>query len=200
MDMPPSSEVPTQPAIHDLMAHADTLYRYAMARVNNHHLAEDLVQEALFTAWKRAGEFEGRSTPATWLIGILKFKILDQFRRSKRTPTELADPPAEDDHEGMDQLFDADGSWRVDPNAGLGFLEDGTRDGAWRGEVLEGVRACLAALPERLRLLFTLREIDDLPVSSAASAAGVTRGSAGVLLSRARRNLRTCLQQKEVEP
>lgn len=62
------------------------------------------------------------------------------------------------------------------------------------------VRACMKRLPERLRLLFTLREADDLPVSEAAAAAGVTAGSAAVLLTRARHQLRACLQRHQVTP
>jgi len=67
-------------------------------------------------------------------------------------------------------------------------------------DVLAWVRRCLQRLPERLRTLFTLREMDDLPVPEAAAAAGVTPGSAAVLLTRARHQLRACLQHHDVTP
>ena len=62
------------------------------------------------------------------------------------------------------------------------------------------VRQCLAKLPERLRMLFNLREVDGLDVPSAAAAAGVTPGSAAVLLTRSRQKLRICLQKHDIHP
>ena len=71
---------------------------------------------------------------------------------------------------------------------------------ASQNELLDWVRACLDKLPDRLRILFTLREVDGLDVSSAASAAGVTAGSAAVLLTRSRHRLRSCLQEHGIQP
>ncbi|MFV1995809.1 MAG: sigma factor-like helix-turn-helix DNA-binding protein, partial [Verrucomicrobiales bacterium] len=100
----------------------------------------------------------------------------------------------------LDYLFDAHGSWKVDPNFGLEALSESPDQVAGRHEIIDWVRFCMDRLPERLRLLFTLREIDGLPVAEAAVAAGVTTGSAAVLLTRARHQLRACLQRHEIAP
>ena len=186
-----------------LMMEANGLYAFALHRVGDHQHAEDLVQECLITAWHKRDSFDGRSTLSTWLFGIMKFKVLDHLRASNRIPTQRAADPATSDEWGadsLDHLFDAHGSWKVDPNYGLEMLNDSPCDTAQRGEVLAWVAACMKRLPERLRLLFSLREVEDLPVTEAASAAGVTAGSAAVLLTRARHQLRACLQRHDVTP
>jgi RNA polymerase sigma-70 factor (TIGR02943 family) len=186
-------------SIDSLMQHADSLYRFALSRVKDHHTAEDLVQDCLSAAWQRIDRFDGRSSLGTWLIGIMKFKVIDHYRRSKRTPTDQ-NVEAADDANPADWLFDAHGSWKVDPNHGLELLARSPGDMAADHEILDWVRACLAKLPERLEMLFTLREVDGLDVPAAASAAGVTKGSAAVLLTRARQRMRSCLQNHGIHP
>ena len=163
--------------------------------------AEDIVQETLITAWRKRDTFDGRSSVSTWLFGILKFKLLDHFRSARRTPTmNVREPDESWGGNPLDSLFDAHGSWRIDPNYGVEFLNESPDEAAQRSEILEWVRHCMKRLPARLRLLFDLREIDDLPVSEAAAAAGVTEGSAAVLLTRARHQVRACLQHHGVTP
>lgn len=185
--------------IEDLMQHADSLYRFALSRVKDHHVAEDLVQDCLSAGWQRIDSFDGRSILSTWLIGIMKFKVIDHFRRSKRTPTDQSADPS-DENDALETLFDSHGSWKVDSNHGLEMLARSPDQIASQNEMLDWIRACLSKLPERLKTLFTLREVDGLDVPSAASAAGVTAGSAAVLLTRSRQRLRTCLQNHGIQP
>jgi RNA polymerase sigma-70 factor (ECF subfamily) len=194
----------TSITIDTLMAEATRLYAHAYQRLGHHQNAQDIVQETLITAWRKRESFDGRSTLSTWLTGIMKFKILDHLRSSRRTPTSRqAEPTAETENWGtdpLDQLFDRRGSWKMDPNYGMELLAEAPDAHSNRSEVLAWVRRCLERLPERLRLLFSLREMDDLPVPEAAAAAGVTPGSAAVLLTRARHQLRACLQHHQITP
>lgn len=185
--------------IEDLMQHADSLYRFALSRVKDHHVAEDLVQECLAAGWNHIKSFDGRSPLSTWLLGIMKFKVIDHFRRSKRTPTDQSADPG-DEMDPLDSLFDSHGSWKVDPNHGLEMLARSPDQIASQNELMDWIRACLSKLPERLRTLFTLREVDGIDVPAAAAAAGVTAGSAAVLLTRSRQRLRSCLQDHGIHP
>jgi len=186
-----------------LLEQAQPLFAYALQRVGDHHHAEDLVQDCLVIAWRKRESFAGASTLSTWLFGIMKYKILDHHRAANRIPTQRTASPAPELEDGaaanpLDQLFNASGAWKVDPNYGLELLSESPETTANRTEVMEWVRRCLQRLPERLRLLFTLRELDEMPVPEAAAAAGVTPGSAAVLLTRARHQIRACLQQHDV--
>lgn len=66
---------------------------------------------------------------------------------------------------------------------------------AQNADLRKWIAFCMEKLPERLFRLFTAREVDDLSVAEAAKVAGVTEGSAAVLLTRTRQTLRLCLQE-----
>ncbi|PYK35276.1 MAG: hypothetical protein DME58_01700 [Verrucomicrobia bacterium] len=64
--------------------HGECLYRYALVRVRKPEVAEDLVQETFLAAVRGYEKFGGRSSERSWLVGILKNKIVDHFRKLGR--------------------------------------------------------------------------------------------------------------------
>src|SRR5437870_13819328 len=68
----------------DLEKHRPVLLKFAMLQLRNQAQAEDAVQETLIAAIQGAKNFAGRSSVRTWLVGILKHKIVDLIRRSSR--------------------------------------------------------------------------------------------------------------------
>lgn len=91
--------------------HGDALYRYALLRVREPVLAEDLVQETLLAARKDFDKFQGRGAERTWLIGIMKHKIADHFRRTQRE-VRVQSPS---DWFAEAEFFDtSDGEWNSD--------------------------------------------------------------------------------------
>lgn len=62
--------------------YADSLYRFAILRINDKNLAQDLVQDTFLSALKSLNKFKQKSTVQTWLITILKHKIVDHYRKS----------------------------------------------------------------------------------------------------------------------
>ena len=64
--------------------HGDYLFKYALVRMRDAARAEDLVQETFLAALKGGKQFAGRSAEKTWLIGIMKNKIADYFRKASR--------------------------------------------------------------------------------------------------------------------
>jgi RNA polymerase sigma-70 factor (ECF subfamily) len=192
---------PDKPLLDELVAEADVLYRYALPRVRDHHVAEDLVQETLVTAVRKFEVFEGRAALGTWLTGILRNKILEHLRHLRRHPESPAtanesapeaDPTAE--------LFTEYGSWRFEPNAGLEILETDPGDLAERAEIRVAVQECLDRLPGNLRKIFVLREVEGCTPEEICAAAGVARGSLAVLMHRSRQLLRACLQRNWLNP
>ena len=64
--------------------HGDYLFSYAMTRLRDLTKAEDAVQETFLAALKGGKAFAGRSAEKSWLVGILKNKICDHYRRASR--------------------------------------------------------------------------------------------------------------------
>jgi len=68
-----------------LNEHGDYLYRYAMSRLHDHETASDMLQETLLAGCRGYANFAGQSSIRTWLVGILKHKIIDLIRKEIRT-------------------------------------------------------------------------------------------------------------------
>jgi RNA polymerase sigma-70 factor (ECF subfamily) len=78
--------------------HHVKIYRFVVRLVKDQALAEDLISEVFLDVWRQAGSFEGRSTAATWLLSIARFKALSELRRrpeqtlDDETAYAIADP------------------------------------------------------------------------------------------------------------
>ncbi|MBN2361116.1 MAG: sigma-70 family RNA polymerase sigma factor [Deltaproteobacteria bacterium] len=169
--------------------YGDALYRFAVVRVHRRDIAEDLVQEALLAAFRDRQRFEGSSSEKTWLVGILKHKIADHFRR---VSAEAAAALAERGGDAAEEPFDRAGAWCLapitwprDPEAELG-----------ERELFELVGGCLAELPPGLAAAFTLREIDGMSSDEACKILGISATNLWVRLHRARLRLRQCLEAR----
>src|SRR5262245_53041992 len=88
--------------------HGDYLFRFAVFRLRDRTAAEDVVQETFLAALRSYEKFAGRGSERTWLVGILKHKIIDHFRRTSREA-----PLAEDAAEGPvhEEFFQRSGQW-----------------------------------------------------------------------------------------
>jgi RNA polymerase sigma-70 factor (ECF subfamily) len=165
-----------------LSRYGDALYRYALARLRRPHEAEEAVQETLLAALRARQQFRGRSHPRTWLMGILKRKVVDQLRAAARGPRG-------GEVEDLDVWFDANGKWRAPPTRWpdpAAVIE--------QSEFWAAVRHCLARLPERMAAAFTLRTLDDRNPADVCRDLAVSPGNLWVLLHRARLRLVRCLE------
>lgn len=171
-----------------LVDHGDALYRYARARVAGRELAEDLVQETFLSAVAASTEYRGESSVRTWLISILRRKIVDHYRRIPRTT--VAEPlPVESAGSAVD-LFTPEGRWREVPSqwpAPEGQLENHE---FW--EVLDG---CLEKMPDSLSRAFRLRELMGLEMVEVCESQRLSAANVRVRLHRARLLLRECLER-----
>jgi len=181
--MPPSK--PLKP--EDWVAlHGDVLFRFAIMRVKNPEIAEDLVQETLLAALKGKESFSGKSSERTWLVGILKHKIADHFRKSTR------EQPVEDPQIYIDSEdpFDAGGRWKAGPGEwGQSPVKSLENQDFWG--VLAG---CVEELPERPRQVFSLRELDGMESTQVCKVLSISSTNLWVILHRARAQLSRCLE------
>ncbi len=180
--------VPSAPP-HDWLAeHGDYLYRYALARLRDPHLAEDAVQETLLAAMQ-GSSFAGKASPRTWLTGILKHKIIDQFRRQQRE-VPLENPEImTDETSDMDDFFLEDGHWS-DPPQTWGD----PRSLLQQDQFLTILQQCIDKLPKKLARIFLLREIEESDNEEICKELKITSTNAWVMLYRARMGLRKCLE------
>jgi len=166
--------------------YSDYLYNYAIVRVNDHDLTKDLVQETFLAGLKSAKNFEGKSTERTWLISILKRKIIDYYRKinSKKGQAEIR----------------------------MNFYEDGENEGSWLEErvpqswdheaekKIETVELhnqiddCIDYLPEKYAMVFRMKTIQEMETEDICKELDITPSNLWVIIHRARTQLRKCLE------
>ena len=167
--------------------HGDYLFRYALRRVLKRDLAEDLVQDTFSAALGARERYEGRASERTWLLSILKHKIIDYIRKESREGTAINGNPND---QQSDDFFDERGRWAVKPSR----WENDPRKVAENKEFLKVFTDCLAELPRKVAHAFVLREIEEHNGEEASEILKTSVNHVGVLLYRARLQLRRCLE------
>jgi RNA polymerase sigma-70 factor (ECF subfamily) len=133
--------------------HGDALYSYALSRVRDSHVAEDLVQETLLAGCAAVTGFMGWSAERSWLIGILKHKLVDHLRRSLHER-----PVSESVPDGPGDVFDRSGHWKTSPAK----WKADPYELVERTEFRDVLSQCLSRLPWRMAQLFWLREAEEM--------------------------------------
>ena len=166
--------------------YADYLFNYAVVRVNNSDVAKDLVQDAFFAALKSAKNFQGKSTERTWLVSILKRKVIDYYRKinSKKGKAEVR----------------------------MNFYDDGENEGSWleervpqswnnktekdieNEELKSQLDTCIDNLPEKYALVFRMKTIQEFETEEICKELDITASNLWVIIHRARTQLRKCME------
>lgn len=170
-----------------LKDHGDYLFRYALVRLRKKEIAEDMVQETLLAALKGKDQFKGEASERTWLVGILKHKMMDYFRKGGRELPVSGLVTSEDPPE---EFFDLNGKWQVKP----GSWGDNPIEALEKKEFWETFEACMSALPGRLAQVFALREFEGLKSEEICNLFNVSTTNLNVMLFRSRMRLARCLE------
>jgi RNA polymerase sigma-70 factor (ECF subfamily) len=166
--------------------YADYLFNYAINRVDDHDLAKDLVQETFFSGLKGQSNFRGQASERTWLISILKRKIIDYYRK----------------------INSAKGKKEIRVN----FYANGENKGSWieervpvswgnsadknleNQELKVALDNCINNLPEKYRMIFLLKTIQNYETDEICNELEITASNLWVIMHRARQQLRRCLE------
>ena len=166
--------------------YADYLYNYAIGRVNNHEMAKDLVQETFFAGLKAKDNFQGLATERTWLVSILKRKIIDYYRK----------------------INSAKGKAEVKMN----FYSDGEHEGEWieervptswsaevdkkieNDELSDALEKCINNLPEKYAMVFRMKTIEQYETEDICKELDISSSNLWVIIHRARTQLRKCME------
>lgn len=158
-------------------AYSLPIYRLAMRMLSNPQEAEDVLQETFLKALRALPNFEGRSSLSTWLYRIAVNEALMVIR--KRKPEISLSRPAEDGEEDDNgeemQIVD----WGHMPESELLSLE-----------ARRTIDQAVEKLPETLRVVFLLRDVEGLSIEETADSLGISQAAVKTRLLRARLRLR----------
>ena len=165
--------------------YSDYLFNYTLSRVDDREKAKDILSETFLAALKSKDNFKGESTEKTWLVAILKRKIIDHYRKtnSKKGQAEVR----KNYHAGEDQ----DGDWleeNANSDADKNALE--TLENRELGMAIED---CLSAINPRQAKIFRLKTIQNMDTEVVCNKMNVTPSNLWVNIHRARKALTQCL-------
>jgi RNA polymerase sigma-70 factor (ECF subfamily) len=155
--------------------YSPVLFRVALRRLRNVEDAEDAVQDALLSAYKHIGQFEGRSQLSTWLTRIVTNVSLMKLRRCSR-------------HEmlSLDQNHENDGSVLASE---LMDVRPNPETICAQAEMDETVRQALRELSPKQRSAIQMCDLEGFSTREAANALGISTNTLKSRVSRARATL-----------
>ncbi|VAV83803.1 Probable RNA polymerase sigma factor HI1459 [hydrothermal vent metagenome] len=170
-----------------VILYADYLFNYAVTRVDNGDLAKDLVQETFFSGIKGKDSFRGQAAERTWLVSILKRKIIDHYRKIN--------------------------SIKGQKEVRVNFYPDGERKGSWieecvpqswgneaeknieNDELKNALNYCIEQLPEKYRMVFLLKTVQNYETEEICNELEISSSNLWVIIHRARLQLRKCIEE-----
>jgi RNA polymerase sigma-70 factor (ECF subfamily) len=156
--------------------HSPTVYNLALRLMNNPQEAEEVLQETFISAFRALNRFEGRSRLGTWLYRIAYNAALMRLRKREVPTLSIDEPVTNEEGERLPrQLVD----WTALPDQVL-----------LTGELRSVLNAAMARLPESLRSVFVLRDLEGLSTAETAEVLNLTETNVKVRLHRARLALR----------
>ncbi len=149
--------------------HHAALHAFVAGRSRDAFEASDVVQDAMLEVWRRAGDFESRSSVKTWMFAIARNKLIDRTRKGARTV--LTDEPPETVDEG--------------PSA---------EELVARADDAVVLRGCMDKLSEAHRSVIHLAYFEDLAYRDIAEVEGVPTGTVKTRVHHAKKLLLACVE------
>lgn len=176
--------------------YSDYLYSFACYRVNDNDLAEDLVQDTFLSALSAKDTYKGIASEKTWLVSILKNKIIDHYKKAStrnESPLKLStyDAPS------YDYYFDTrkKGEWQTDHQP-----KDWSH--AQQAETKEFyviLQKCMTALPPKWAGVFKMSLLDDTNSDIVCKEFNLTSSNFWVIMHRAKLQIRECLEKNWIK-
>jgi RNA polymerase sigma-70 factor (ECF subfamily) len=172
-----------------IVALQDYLLKFARLQLRNEAWAEDAVSETVLAALAKPQSFGNRSQLKTWLVGILKHKVIDALRHHHREIS-VGDDSDDAQADPLDSIaFQANGHF-VEQPADWGNPEQQTSS----QQFFDILEACASKLPATQGRLFLMREWLELSSEEICKELQLTPTNLYVQLHRARLRLRECLE------
>lgn len=164
--------------------YANYLFNYAITRVSDAEIAKDLISETFLAGLKSKDNFKGDSTERTWLVSILKHKIIDHYRKinSKKGKAEVRMDYTSDDQ---------DGDWLEERVADQS--DKTAEDDIENTELGLAIEDCLDSINEKQAQIFRMKTIKDYDTEAICNVFDITPSNLWVIIHRARKSLADCL-------
>lgn len=169
--------------------YADYLYNYTIARINDHETAQDIVSETFLAGLRSKDNFKGEASERTWLVAILKRKIIDYYRKNNSTKgkaeiniSRTKSPDGETIHWLEEQVEDelTKNAHELMENEELGLAIDN----------------CLERLNEKQAEIFRMKTIEGMDTEFICKELNITPSNFWVIIHRARKAMAECLETK----
>lgn len=167
--------------------YSDYLFNYTVTRVNDRVMAQDLVSETFLAGLKSMANFKGEASERTWLVSILKRKIIDYYRKinSNKGKAEVRMNYSSDS--------DAEGDWLEERIADP--YDKTAEDKLENSELGDAIYDCLAKLPEKQAEVFKMKTILGYDTETICNELNITASNLWVIIHRARTALADCMEK-----
>ena len=166
--------------------YSDYLFNYTITRVSDREIAQDLVQDTFLAGLKSMKNFKGEASERTWLISILKRKIIDHYRKinSAKGKAEVRI------NYGSDS--DSEGDWLEERVADP--FDKNAEDKLQNSELGDAIHDCLSKLPEKQAEVFKMKTILGYETEVICNELNITASNLWVIIHRARTAMAGCLK------
>lgn len=169
--------------------HGDYLFGFAMSKLKDKMLAEDMVQETLVSAISAADRYQATASIRTWLTTILRNKIVDFWRSRGRETTATDLMSVMDDETSVDDFFDHTGRWADMPN------KYPDPDAALESKQFWQIFGhCISRLKPQQAEIFLAREVYGMDNEEISQSHAISMSNVFVLMHRARIAMGKCLE------
>lgn len=173
--------------------YSDYLYNIAYYRVNKQEVAEDLVQDTFLSALNARESYKGIANEKTWLVSILKNKIIDYYKKAStrnESPLQLSTEEAP----SYDHFFNAKkmGQWQSSNVPKVWEVGESQPETKEFYAILE---KCLQKLPTKWQGVFTMSLLDDQDAKLICKEMNLTSSNFWVIIHRAKLQIRECLEK-----
>lgn len=167
--------------------YSDYLFNYTISRVNDREMAQDLVSETFLAGLKSMSNFKGEASERTWLISILKRKIIDYYRKinSNKGKAEV--------RMSYNSEADAEGDWLEERVADP--FDKTAEDKLENSELGNAIHECLGKLPQKQADVFKMKTILGYDTETICNDLNITASNLWVIIHRARTALADCMEK-----
>ena len=167
--------------------YTDDMYSWAFYKVSNQEIARDLVQDTFLAAAEKISNFEGKSSPKTWLFSILNYKIIDYYRAKLKMPFNT-------DSDSLSMYFDENGEWRKDKKpADWDIEENNLLDDE---NFIEILKICLELLPSNWNACVKMKYLLGKSGAEICQQMDISKNNYWQIIHRAKLKLRECMESK----